>query len=78
MTCPRQQRRVFASCLGADGARTMQPIRRGGGAVRIGKRSTAHRVAAKGCGRQHHINRFATRSVWEQMTRDTALRDDDC
>ena len=29
-------------------------------------------------GRQHHINRFTTRSVWKQMTGDTAIRDDDC
>ena len=31
-------------------AETWQPICRGGRAVRLGKRSAAHRVAAEGCG----------------------------
>jgi hypothetical protein len=57
---------------------TWQPVCRGGGTVRIGKRSTAHRVAAKGCGRQHHIDRFASRSLSEQTPSAAALRNDDC
>jgi hypothetical protein len=39
-------------------AETWQPIFRGGRAVRLGKRSTAHRVAAEGLRRERHTPGF--------------------
>jgi hypothetical protein len=59
-------------------AETWQPICRGGRAVRLGKRSAAHRVAAEGLRRQRQISRFGDPELGEQMPRDAALHDDDC